>query len=138
MSNIKKKGVGAVIALIAAVVALAGLILYWVYIGNGGAMNQLALGALILGILLELSLLFLSGDISDVAAILAPVLLVSSAGLELGDGIGNLTDWISGVICFGNPDLAESNITITAVLMVSVLIAIITCFVRRGHKQQTA
>ena len=135
MSIIKNKGVGTIIAAVAAVVALVGLILYGVYIGNGGAMNTLALGALIVGILLELSLLFLNGDLSDLAAIIAPVLFVSGAALELGDGIGNLTDWITGVICFGNMDLAPSNITITAVLMVSVLIGIIACFTHKGQKQ---
>ena len=98
-------------------------------------MNTLALGALIVGILLELSLLILNGDFSDLAAILAPVLFVSGAALELGDGIGNLTDWITGVICFGNMDLAPSNIMITAVLMVSVLIGIIACFANKGQKQ---
>lgn len=135
MSKIKEKGVSAIIALAAAAVALIGLVLYGVYIGNGGTTNALALCAIFVGILLEVSLLVLNGDISDVAAILAPVLLVSGAMMEVGDGIGNLTDYLSGIICFGNPDLAPSNIAITAVLMVSVVIAIAVSFMRREKNQ---
>lgn len=137
MSQIKNKGASAAVILIAAVVALAGLVLYGVYIGNGGAMNPLVLGLLVLGVLLELSLLFLTGDISDLIAVVVPVLLVVGTGLELGDGIGNIADWASGIICFGNPDLAESNLAITGTLMASVLISIIVCFMRRGRRQES-
>lgn len=138
MSQLKSKGVSAVAILIAAVVALVGLILYAVYITNGGALNPAVLVMLIAGILLELSLLFLSGDLADFVAILAPVLLVIGAALELGDGIGNIADWASGIICFGNPDLAESNLAITGTLMGSVLISIIACFMRRDSQHKPA
>ena len=138
MSQLKSKGVSAVAILIAAVVALVGLILYAVYITNGGALNPAVLVMLIAGILLELSLLFLSGDLADFVAILAPVLLVIGAAPELGDGIGNIADWASGIICFGNPDLAESNLAITGTLMGSVLISIIACFMRRDSQHKPA
>ena len=138
MSQLKSKGVSAVAILIAAVVALVGLILYAVYITNGGALNPAVLVMLIAGILLELSLLFLSGDLADFVAILAPVLLVIGAALELGDGICNIADWASGIICFGNPDLAESNLAITGTLMGSVLISIIACFMRRDSQHKPA
>ena len=138
MSQLKSKGVSAVAILIAAVVALVGLILYAVYITNGGALNPAVLVMLIAGILLELSLLFLSGDLADFVAIRAPGLLVIGAALELGDGIGNIADWASGIICFGNPDLAESNLAITGTLMGSVLISIIACFMRRDSQHKPA
>ena len=136
MNQIKNKGLSVVVILIAAIVALAGLVLYGMYIGNGGTMNCLVLVLLVLGILLELSLIFLNGDLSDLIAIAVPVLLVIGTGLELGDGIGNIADWASGIICFGDPDLAESNLTITGVLLASVLISIIVCFLNRGRKQK--
>lgn len=138
MSKIKNKGVSAAFILVSAIVSLAGLILYGVYIGNGGAMNSVVLCLVVLGILLELSLLFLEGDLSDVAAILAPVLLVIGAVTELGDGIGNIADWASGIICFGNPDLAQSNLIITGVLLIGVLLSVIVSFLSRGSKKKSA
>ncbi len=137
MSQIKSKGASAVIIFVAVIVSIVGLIMYGGYIGSGGDMNPTILVLLIVGILLEISLFVLSGDLSDLVAMAVPVLLVIGTGLELGDGIGNIADWASGIICYGNPDLAESNLAITGVLLFGVLVSVIVCFMRRERRQET-
>ena len=131
MTEKRKKKAPLFLAAVAAAAALVGLILYCRYLGNGGVKNTSAVCCMVAGLVCEFMTLFLSGDFQDVPCILAPVLLAGGAGLELSDGIGNLADYFSGIICFGNPDLAPENIAITVVLLAAALIAILTCFMRK-------
>ena len=111
----KNKGLGFYFAGISAVLALAGLIVFFIYTGKGGQMNALVIAATVVAILCNASLLFGERVYTDFTGIAAAVLLALAMILTIQGGIGNITDQFNGIVMFGDAKLANTNYALAIV-----------------------
>ena len=127
-----KKSVGFYFALVAAVVALVGLIMFAVYNGQGGEKNAWVVVTLILGIALELVLFFYDGKFGDLIATIPSILFAVAMCLTILGGYGNIADHIEGdIVMWGNWQLANLNIAMVVVLMIAIVASVVSCFLKR-------
>ena len=104
-----KKSLGFYFALVSAVLAAVGLIVFFVYTGNGGEMNTVVIAATIAGILCEAALMMGEKSYTDYLGIAGAVLLAVAMTYSVTGGLGNIADQFQGIVMFGKAELANLN-----------------------------
>ena len=133
--KVTKKSLGFWLALAASVVALVGLIVYFAYIGKGGIASAGVIIPLIGAIACGVGLFFYNGTFADLLPIAAAVMTAIALGVSLSDGVGNIADYVSNIVMYGDADLAGLNFAMVAIFAVGVLLYIVSCFMK---KERTA
>ena len=110
----KDRALGFYLALTAAVLALAGLAVYIIYIARGGEADIAAIVCSALAVLCPLIYVFYEGKLSVIPAVLLPVFCIAAFGLTLGGGAGNIADAVQGIHLFGDASLVPLNYTMAA------------------------
>ena len=99
-------------------------------VGSGGIY-----AFIIIGILCQVALFFYDGKLGPVLSVGAAVLYALAFGFSVSGGVGNITDYFTGVVCFGIPALAPLNFVIAALLLISTILSIVVCFMRREKSE---
>ena len=126
--NIKDKTLGFYISSFSALLALIGLIIYFIYLGRGGELDIIAIVTAILGILCPISYLFYQGKLTVIPSVLMPIFLGTSLGLTLGGGVGNIADWFQGVNLFGDETLVPLNFAMAILFGIATIFGVISSF----------
>lgn len=127
-----KKSLGFYFALVSAVLAAVGLIVFFVYTGNGGEMNNIVIAATIAGILCEAALMMGEKSYTDYLGIAGAVLLAVAMTYSVTGGLGNIADQFQGIVMFGKAELANLNFAMLGIYLVSVVAAIGACFTKKS------
>lgn len=123
-----KKALGFYLALASALVALVGLIIFFVYSSQLGTTNGWIVCLLIVGILLELALFYPQEKITLYVGIIPSVLFTLALGLMLSDGVGNIVDALQGIVMFGNKALAPLNYVMAVIFLLAAIISTVSVF----------
>ena len=134
IDKLKSKSITYFISVLGALVSLVALIMYFVYVGNGGSNIVGIYFLIIIGIAIIAFLFFYDGLFGDALAMVAPILLVLAAGLLIYTDYGNIVDLMNGIVMYGDPKLAIPEITLVVLLVVSTLLTAVACFTRRSRK----
>lgn len=132
--KVTKKSLGFWLALAASVVALVGLIVYFAYIGKGGIASAGVIIPLIVAIACGVGLFFYNGTFADLLPIAAAVMTAIALGVSLSDGVGNIADYVSDIVMYGDADLAGLNFAMVAIFAMGVLLYIVSCFMKKERK----
>ncbi len=82
-----------------------------------------------------MGLFFYNGTFADLLPIAAAVMTAIALGVSLSDGVGNIADYVSNIVMYGDADLAGFNFAMVAIFAVGVLLYIVSCFMK---KERTA
>ena len=129
--KLKNKSIGYYCAFLAALVSCIGLGIYFVYISRGGNKNPLIMVVCMAGVLIDIALFFYNGKFSDLLAIFPAVAFVIALGLSASGGVGNITDDVMGIDCFGIASIAKYNYQMIGLFGVGVVLSILACFIPR-------
>lgn len=132
--KVTKKSIGFWLALAASVVALVGLIVYFAYIGKGGLANAGVIIPLIVAIACGVVLFFYNGTFADFLPVVAAVMTAIALGVSLSDGVGNIADYVSEIVMYGDAGLAGLNFAMVAIFAVGVLLYVVSCFMKKERK----
>ena len=127
-----KKSLGFYYALASAVLATVGLVMYFVYTGNGGTSSTLVIAATIAAIICEVSLLFGEKVYTDFVGIIGAALLAWAMMVTLNGGLGNIADQVNSIVMFGNAELANMNYMMVIVSLLSIVASIGACFSKKS------
>lgn len=127
-----KKSLGFYYALVSAVLAAAGLVVFFVYTGQGGASNTVVIAATIAAILCEGVLLMGEKVYTDFVAVAGAVLLAVAMTYTVVGGLGNIADQFQGIVMFGKAELANLNYVMAVVYGLSIVSAICACFSKKS------
>lgn len=136
MDKVKSKRVGYWLACASILVAIAALIVFAVYQGQKGAGIGGIYAFIIIGILFQVALFFYDGKFGAVLSIGASIMYALALGFSASGGVGNITDYFTGIVCFGIPGLAPLNFVIAALLGISTVISIVMCFMNREKEAE--
>lgn len=134
--KVKSKRVGYWLSCAAILVAIAAIIVFGVYKAQKGAGIGGIYAFVIIGILFQAALFFYDGKFGAVLSVGASILYALAFGFSISGGVGNITDYFTGVVCFGIPGLAPMNFVIAALLGISTVISIVMCFMRREKEAE--
>lgn len=129
--NLKKKSLGYFLGLIASLIGLISLIIFFVYANKNKSTSVACILFLILGIVLQLFLFFTDEKLSDILSVFVPVCYMVSLIEELHTGVGNIVDSIQGIVMFGNSSLVGFNYTLAVLLLIATLLAIAQIFMKK-------
>lgn len=132
----QKKTLGYWLVCASALIALACLIMFCVYKSQGGVADMGVIACLVLGIAAHIALFFYDGKYGNFIAIIPAFLYMLGGGLALGGGVGNIADMISGIVCFGIPELAPLTIAMGVIGMIAAVIAVVGCFLTREKTER--
>ena len=132
--KVTKKSIGFWLALAASVVALVGLIVYFAYIGKGGLVNAGVIIPLIVAIACGVVLFFYNGAFADFLPVVAAVMTAIALGVSLSDGVGNIADYVSEIVMYGDAGLAGLNFAMVAIFALGVLLYVLSCFMKKERK----
>lgn len=135
-SKIKSKKVGYWLSCLAILAAIAAIIVFGIYQSQKGVGIGGIYAFIIIGILCQVVLFFYDGKFGPVLSIGAAILYALAFGFSLSGGVGNITDYFTGVVCFGIPGLAPLNFVIAALLLISTIVSIAVCFMRREKEAE--
>lgn len=127
-----KKSLGFYYALVSAVMAVVGLIVFFVYTGNGGELNTIVIAATLAGIICEVLLLKGEAVYSDFVGVIGAVLLAVAMTYTVTGGLGNIADQFQGIVMFGKAELANLNYAMLVIYAVSIVAAIGACFSKKS------
>lgn len=127
-----KKSLGFYYALVSAVLAAAGLAIFFVYTSQGGESNSIVIAATIVAIICEGILLMGEKVYSDFVAVIAPVLLAVAMAYTVTGGLGNIADQFQGIVMFGKAELANLNYAMAVVYGLSIVSGICACFSKKS------
>lgn len=127
-----KKGLGFYYALVSAVLAAVGLVMYFGYTSKGGESSAVVIAATIVAIICEVSMLFGEKAYTDFAGIIGAVLLALAMMITLDGGIGNITDQVNGIVMFGDAALANTNFMMIIISLLSIIASICACFSKKS------
>ena len=129
----KNKTAGFCFALVSALFTIVILVLTLVYKGRGGQVNNLVIAALACAIACEISLLFGEQIWTDFTGIIAAVLVTYAMMTVLSDGIWNISEAINGIKMVGLPELAGMNYAMFGLSLVTVLLSVAGCFMKKSR-----
>ena len=129
-----KKGVGFYASLLTAILALAALVVTYIYKTRGGIVENVALYALAGAVILEAASFFGEKFFTDFTSIGGAALLAFAFMRVLGDGIWNIAESINGIKMVGLPELAPMNYLMAGLELVGILLAIIACFTAKSKQ----
>ena len=127
-----KKSLGFYFALISAVLAAVGLIVFFQYTGKGGASNNTVIAATIAAIVCEVLLMLGEKPYSDFVSVIGAVLLAVAMTYTVTGGLGNMADAFQGIVMFGKAELATTNFAMAGIYGLSILSAICACFSKKS------
>ena len=127
-----KKTLGFYSALVSAVLAVVGLIVFFVYTSQGGATSTIVIAATIAALVCEGILLTGEKVYTDFVAVAGAVLLAVAMTYTVTGGLGNIADQFQGIVMFGKADLANLNYAMLIIYGVSVIAAIVACFSKKS------
>lgn len=133
--NMKNKTVGYYLGLVASVIALVSLIIFFVYASKNNTTSVSCIIFLILGILLQVSMMFTKGKVSDIVSIFIPVCYMVGMTEELHTGVGNIVDALQGIVMFGKKELATFNYLLAVLLIIAVILAIVQVFMKKEKEE---
>lgn len=128
-----KKSLGFYFALASAAMAAVGMIVFFVYVANGGELNSTVIAATIAGIACEVILLAGEKVYSDFVGVIGAVLLAVAMTYSVIGGLGNMADQFQGIVMFGKAELATLNYAMLGIYMVSIIAAIGACFSKKAR-----
>ncbi len=129
--NMKNKTIGYYLGLGASVIALASLIIFFVYASKNNTTSVSCIIFLILGILLQVLMIFTKGKVSDIVSIFIPICYMVGMTEELHTGVGNIVDALQGIVMFGKKELATFNYLLAVLLVIAVILAIVQVFMKK-------
>lgn len=127
-----KKTFGFYSALVSAVLAAAGLVVFFMYTSQGGEPSTVVIAATIAAIVCEGILLLGEKIYSDFIAVIGAVLLAVAMTYTVVGGLGNIADQFQGIVMFGKAELANLNFAMAAVYGLSIVSAICACFCKKS------
>lgn len=127
-----KKSLGFYYALVSAVMAVVGLIVFFMYTGNGGEPSTIVIAATIAGVVCEAVLLMGEKVYTDFVGVIGAVLLAVAMTYTVTGGLGNIADQFQGIVMFGKAELANLNYAMLAIYGVSIVAAIAACFSKKS------
>lgn len=127
----KNKKAGYWLACVTILMAIAALIVFAIYQAKKGAGIGGIYAFIIIGILLQVVLFFYDGKFGPILSIGASIMYALAFAFSLSGGVGNITDYFTGVVCFGIPGLAPMNFVIAGLLGVCMVISVVMCFMHR-------
>lgn len=133
--NMKNKTIGYYLGLAASVIALVSLIIFFVYASKNNTTSVSCIIFLILGILLQVSMMFTKGKVSDIVSIFIPVCYMVGMTEELHTGVGNIVDALQGIVMFGKKELATFNYLLAVLLIIAVILAIVQVFMKKEKEE---
>lgn len=122
------KAVGFYVIMLAALLGMVSLIRYVMWAPAHNVMDAVIVVALVLGIILDI-ILFIKDN--DYLVIMMTVCYSIAAVKLLTDSVGSFVDAIQGINMFGDSSQVGTIISIAAVMGVSILLSIISGFLRR-------
>ena len=123
-----KKAVGFYFAALAGLIAIVSIIRYMVWAPAHNAMNSLILGALIIGLVIDIVLIFYDNNYLMVAATACYSIALFQL---LADSVGSFVDMFQGIVMFGDSTQVGTIISISSFIAVSILASIIASFMKR-------
>lgn len=127
-----KKSLGFYFALVSAALAAVGLVVFFVYTGNGGEPNTTVIAATIAAIVCEGLLLTGEKAYTDYVGVIGAVLLAVAMTYTVIGGLGNMADQYQGIVMFGKAELASLNYAMLGIYLASIIAAIGACFSKKS------
>ncbi|HHV09359.1 MAG TPA: hypothetical protein GXX75_03645 [Clostridiales bacterium] len=125
---LSKKAAGFYFAALAGLVAIVAIIRYVAWAPAHNAMNSLILVALVLGLVIDIVLIFYDNNYLIVAA----TACYSVALFQLlADSVGSFVDLFQGIVMFGDSTQVGTIISISCFIAVSILASVVASFMKR-------
>lgn len=122
------KAVGFYFVVLAALLGIISLIRYAMWAPAHDAMDAVTMAALVLGIVIGIVLIVKDNDY----LIIVMTVCYSIAAVKLlTDSVGSFVDAIQGINMFGDSTQVGTIVSISAIIGVSILLSIISGFLRR-------
>ncbi len=128
MSAANNKALGTWFSLAAGALGLAALVLYLVWAPGHNALDPVIPWTLAAGILLEGILYF--RDISFLG-VAATACFSTAFFILLSRSVGTFVDAMQGIVMFGDASQLGIILTLCALMFLSILLSILSCFVKR-------
>lgn len=125
---LSKKAVGFYFTAVAAIAAVISIIRFSIWASSSNNMDAVILAALIVGLLIDIVLIFKD---SDYLIILTTVFYSISVFKLLVNSVGSFVDAFQGINMFGDATQVSTIISISIVMLVSVILSIIASFLKR-------
>lgn len=132
--SLKKKTIAYYIGLVASVIALVSLIMFFVYASKNNSTSISFIIFVIVGIAVQLAMFFFDGLPCDLMAIVIPVCYMVGLTEELHTGVGNIVDSIQGIVMFGKAELASTNYLLAVLLGIATILAIVQVFMKKNKE----
>ena len=124
---LRKKAIGFYFMVLSGVLAIIAISRYASWAPAHHAMNSLIMTVLIIGVLLELLLIFYDNDY----IIIAVTGCYSVALFQLlADSVGSFVDAFQGIVMFGDPTQVGTILSISYIIAGSILASIIASFTK--------
>ena len=124
---LKNKAAGFYFASIACLIGIISIIRFLIWAPKHGSMDYIIVAALIIGIVMDIVLMFREYSIFKV---LATACYSVAAVKILTDSVGSFVDAFQGINMFGDATQVGNIISIAAVMFVCVLLSIISSFLK--------
>lgn len=134
IDKLKNKSVAYWVGAAGALIALIGLIIYMVYVGRGGSNLAAVYIVTIIGIGAQVGLFFYDGEFGGLIGAVTPIMFTLAIGIHIEADYGNIVDQLNGIRMYGNPDLASMNFVIAAFFIISIIVTVTACFMRKNKK----
>lgn len=125
---LSKKAVGFYFTAVAAIAAVISIIRFSIWASSSNNMDAVILAALIVGLLIDIVLIFKD---SDYLIILTTVFYSIAVFKLLVNSVGSFVDAFQGINMFGDATQVSTIISISIVMLVSVILSIIASFLKR-------
>lgn len=133
--NFKKKTVGYYLGLLASLIALVSLIIFFVYAGKNNKTSVACIIFLIVGILVQIGMFFTDDRLSDILSVIIPICYMVGLTEELHTGVGNIVDALQGIVMFGKSELAIFNYLLAGLLLIATILAIVQVFLKKNKEE---
>lgn len=125
---LSEKAVGFYFTAAAAIAAVISIIRFSIWASSSNNMDAVILAALIVGLLIDIVLIFKD---SDYLIILTTVFYSIAVFKLLVNSVGSFVDAFQGINMFGDATQVSTIISISIVMLVSVILSIIASFLKR-------
>lgn len=133
--NFKKKTVGYYLGLLASLIALVSLIIFFVYAGKNNKTSVACIIFLIVGILVQIGMFFTDDRLSDILSVIIPICYMVGLTEELHTGVGNIVDALQGIVMFEKSELAIFNYLLAGLLLIATILAIVQVFLKKNKEE---
>ncbi len=131
VDRMKNRALGTWLSLAAGLLALASLVIFLIWAPGNNAMNALIPIALAAGIVAEILLFFF--DISYLGVV-ATACFSAAFFTLVSNSVGSFVDALQGIVMFGDSTQVGIILAMSALMLVSILSSILSCFIKRRKK----